>query len=80
MILDPRDRDSDFGRSEMLDGRGAGEQGDDVTFPLAPRLRGGELHRLVVAGQSLAIGFDEVAALVFGNDRDEFREALGIDL
>src|SRR3954452_5977274 len=44
MILDPGDGDRHVGAGEMLDRFGAGEEGDDVAFPLAPRLRGLELH------------------------------------
>src|SRR5262245_13496133 len=63
VVLDAGDGDGDFGRREMLDRRRARKQGDDVALPLAPRLGGAEPDVWIVAGQPLAIGLDQVAAL-----------------
>src|SRR4029079_12293694 len=80
MILDPRDGDGYFGAGEMLDRLGAWKQSDDITLPLAPGLGRLELDVPVRAGQLLAIGFDQVAALAFGDRRQEFLELVRIDL
>ena len=45
MVLDPGHGDRDFGAGEMLDRLGARKQGDDIAFPLAPRLGGGSCTR-----------------------------------
>jgi hypothetical protein len=80
MVLDPGDRDRDVGAGEMLDRRRAWKQGDDLALPLAPRLCGTELLVLVAAGQPLAIGLNQVAALGLGNEADELLELVRIDL
>ncbi len=70
VVLDARER-----QRELRVGMAVGEIGVDVqearrAFPDAPRTRGGQARGLVVAGQALVEGGDQIAPLVFGNRGD----------
>src|SRR3546814_10240434 len=77
MGFDPREGEGEMGVVMLLGELGIGEQGDRLALIEAPGAGGRDLSIGIAAGQASVIGCQQVAALRFGNERDELLPFVG---
>jgi hypothetical protein len=80
VILDPGDGDRDVVACEMLDGLGAGQEGDGLALPSAPCLGGGEPGRRVRVRQPPLVGGHQVLAFRLRYRRQEIPPFVRVNL